>query len=427
MTQLVFIISLPRSGSTLLQKMLTANEEVASSAEPWILLPFWSMRNIDSSRCIYSHETCVNAVEDFIASMPTGEAVFNRAVREFAMSFYKEAANGAPVFVDKTPRYYLMIPELRKIFPEAKFIYLTRNPISVIASICETFNKGRLLYDQFYVDWFEGHRLMAKAIEEGGENTRVVSYESLVESPNLVITDLCAWLNLSYSEEMLISYKSSKFSGRMGDPMGIDQYVKVSKDSLDKWTEFLNSKYKRKIIAKMVQKLSGADLMVLGYAKEDLIKDLYTMPVAIKFDVKGRFWSLINSLALYFDYRYAQARIRAFKKIKDLVMDSIEQKNNAGISITGVLYTLFLFFSFWLLMDPFYTGFDAFRVTRDVGMFKYTGLFFGLSFVFFAYIGIFFYGDKNQQQGINITLKKNVLIFIFALVIIVGSLYARFL
>ena len=35
----VFIFSLPRSGSTLTQRVLTAHDGVASAAEPWVLLP----------------------------------------------------------------------------------------------------------------------------------------------------------------------------------------------------------------------------------------------------------------------------------------------------------------------------------------------------------------------------------------------------
>ena len=35
----VFVMATPRSGSTLLQRVLTTYDEVGSTAEPWVLLP----------------------------------------------------------------------------------------------------------------------------------------------------------------------------------------------------------------------------------------------------------------------------------------------------------------------------------------------------------------------------------------------------
>ena len=35
----IFVFSLPRSGSTLLQRVLMSHNDISSVAEPWILLP----------------------------------------------------------------------------------------------------------------------------------------------------------------------------------------------------------------------------------------------------------------------------------------------------------------------------------------------------------------------------------------------------
>jgi hypothetical protein len=36
----IFLLSLPRSGSTLAQRILAAHEGIATTSEPWILLPY---------------------------------------------------------------------------------------------------------------------------------------------------------------------------------------------------------------------------------------------------------------------------------------------------------------------------------------------------------------------------------------------------
>ena len=63
----IFIISLPRSGSTLLQRILTSHESVASASEPWLLLPLIEMigsKNIESC-ANYSKLTSQLAAVDF--------------------------------------------------------------------------------------------------------------------------------------------------------------------------------------------------------------------------------------------------------------------------------------------------------------------------------------------------------------------------
>ena len=52
-------------------------------------------------------------------------------------------------FLDKTPPYAHFLPELLRIFPEAKFVALWRNPLAVVASIVETFCGGRWEPDRY--------------------------------------------------------------------------------------------------------------------------------------------------------------------------------------------------------------------------------------------------------------------------------------
>ena len=44
-------------------------------------------------------------------------------------------------FLDKTPRYYLILKELEQVFPDAKFIFLFRNPVQIYASMLSTWGK----------------------------------------------------------------------------------------------------------------------------------------------------------------------------------------------------------------------------------------------------------------------------------------------
>ncbi|MCA9183878.1 MAG: sulfotransferase [Planctomycetales bacterium] len=312
-TRIVFVASLLRSGSTLLQKMLSVSPDVASSAEPWIMLPFWGMRHVDAARSIYFHHTAATAINDFVGNIADGEAAWESAVGNFARPLYEAAAGGSPVFLDKTPRYYLMLPLLRRALPEAPVVLLLRNPLAVLASICETFNRGRFIWYEYWLDWLEGHRCLAAAMREVGPEQIVVRYEDLVQAPAEVLPVLCERIGISYSEDMVSAYRSVQLKGRMGDPTGVYRYASVSSDSVDKWQEFFSSAYRRRIAEKMLSMIDPEDLDALGYPMDSLLRALHATPPRTGIDLRSRIEHLAGTVAHAVDFRYLQARWRARK------------------------------------------------------------------------------------------------------------------
>lgn len=310
-TRIVFVASLPRSGSTLLQKMLSVSPDVASSAEPWIMLPFWGMRQVSAGRAVYFHHTAANAINDFIGNIADGEAAYARAVGDFARPLYTAAAAGKPVFLDKTPRYYLMLPQLRQALPEAQFVVLLRNPLAVLASICQTFNRGRFIWFEYWLDWLEGHRCLAQAVREAGPNQQIVRYEHLVSAPAEVLPAICEGLSIQYTEDMVSGYQAAQLRGRMGDPTGIHRYQTVSGASVDKWQAFFDTAYRRKVAEKMLAMLDPRDLETLGYPLPALLEALHAGTPRKGFDLRSRIDAAIGSLAHAADFRYLQARWRA--------------------------------------------------------------------------------------------------------------------
>lgn len=331
MTKPIFLVSLPRSGSTLLQRMLAVSPHVASAAEPWALLPLWAMRNIHAGRTVYSHQTAANAINDFLRGIALGDQVFAQAVSAFGMRLYDAAAEGRKYFLDKTPRYYLMLPLIREAFPHAKIILLIRNPLAVLASICETFNKGRLWWPDYWIDWDEGHARMASAVSAAGENVTVVSYESLVENPYKQLADLCEWLDVPFEEKMLTTYRDAEFSGRMGDPHGIRKYSEVSVHSMEKWRSFFRTSFKRKIALEMLKRIGEPNLNTLGYPREKLEAALECDPLIGGPDLRGRLEYFVGRLAGTCDFRYFQARFRAIRSRSEYSLGCYRSKGDRSL------------------------------------------------------------------------------------------------
>lgn len=281
------------------------------------MLPFWGIRDARAGRSIYFHHTCANAINDFVSRIPDGEDAYAQAVGAYGRSLYSAAASGRPIFLDKTPRYYLLYDLLMQAFPEAKVVILVRNPLAVLASICETFNRGRFRWFDFSVDWHLGHKCLADAIRRPHPNSRVVDYESLVSTPSTVVPDLCRWIGIDFEESMISRYKGAMVEGRMGDPTGIKKYGNVSRDSIKKWQTFFGSKYRRDVAENMLRALDGHDLETLGYPVDNLINALHDAPLESGLDIRSRLDRIIGEAARLVDYRYIQARYRAWRSGDD--------------------------------------------------------------------------------------------------------------
>lgn len=307
----IFLISLPRSGSTLLQRMLATGESVAGANEPWFMLPLWAMRQRPAARAGYSHQTAVDAFNDLLGNLPDGDATYRLAVRDFALRIYGELANGRPYFLDKTPRYYLMVDFLRQVFPEARFVFLVRNPLSVLASIIQTWYKGYFMWFDHWIDWQQGHACMASAIKARREGDLLVKYEDLVSAPQATLEALCAGLGIAFDPAMITDYKSKDWKGKtVGDPTGIQRYAGVSDASLNKWTEFFDSRYRRGAARRMLETLDPHDLNVMGYDVDALLAVMNGAPSKPGVDWRSRRDGILNWLLHRLDYRYLQDRFR---------------------------------------------------------------------------------------------------------------------
>lgn len=293
--------------------MLGASPTIATTAEPWIMLPFWGCRHPEAGRSVYFHDTAARAINDFISGIAGGDDVYSQAVGDFARHLYSAAAAGRKFFLDKTPRYFLMLPELRAALPEARFVILLRHPLAVLASIGETFYRGRFMWSDYWLDWLTGHRLLAEAVRSSIPEMHVVHYEQLVSDPESVLPTICHHIGIEYSTDMLSQYRQVELKGRMGDPVGVRRYESVSIDSLQKWRSFFASDFRRKHAQMMLRLLDASDLETLGYPVSSLFAELNECPSSLGWDWAGRRDRCFDELAKSFDYRYLQARWRAWR------------------------------------------------------------------------------------------------------------------
>ncbi len=280
--RLIYLVSQPRSGSTLLQRVLGAHTDVHTVAEPWVMLhPMYALKE-GGIHTEYGAEYARAGVDDFIATLPNGRADYIEGIRAMASTWYSKALEGQnkTYFLDKTPRYYNIIPELQEVFVDAKVILLLRNPLSVLSSVLQTWvgkNWARLQLHRD--DLLRAPMLIVNAMEALGDRVIVFRYEQFVQSPRLEIEKLCDSLGIPYEAEMLNYGNVPAPKGRMGDSKGIHQFSRPENVNLDKWKKtFTYPTYR--LLAQIVLTIMGRDVLAkMGFSFDALYNALMQIPL----------------------------------------------------------------------------------------------------------------------------------------------------
>lgn len=268
---LVFLISLPRSGSTLLQRVLSHHPDISTAAESWFLLALLGWRTNIEVQASYDHRLLRRAISEFMDERRLDR--FREILRANLEYVYDN--NDAKIFIDKTPRYTLILQELYETFPHAKFVIVVRNPLSIVNSIVEAWGEGgkRWRVRPYFVDLYCGLQNVVKAIRKNNPNTYVLRYEDFVKTPDAHYAALIQFLNLDDSAPLPGSVSQLQIAGQMGDKLGVKKYAHISSESAAR-TDFLCNSMRRTWARKYLAHIGDDDLSVLGYRMSDLLAQL---------------------------------------------------------------------------------------------------------------------------------------------------------
>lgn len=279
--RLIFLISQPRAGSTLLQRILAGHPEVHITAEPWLMLhPVYALRET-GHEAEYGANTAYRALQDFLETLRGGKAQYLEALRHMGLHLYGTSCEQADkrYFLDKTPRYFYIIPELLEIFPHAKYIFLLRNPLAVLASTLSTWVKGDWLrLSRHYGNLVLAPNLLLEGISLLGDRGIVLHYETFVGDPIEQTQWLCDRLGLTFYSDMLEYGQRKAPAGRFGDPSGIGEHVRPTASSLDRWLELGQSCQTRHLAQEYLAALGPDTLAELGYNYVELETSLLAVP-----------------------------------------------------------------------------------------------------------------------------------------------------
>jgi acyl transferase domain-containing protein/acyl-CoA synthetase (AMP-forming)/AMP-acid ligase II/pimeloyl-ACP methyl ester carboxylesterase/acyl carrier protein len=255
---IVFILSSPRSGSTLLRVMLEGHPQLCSPPELH-LLPFATMGEREQKLGLSGlGEGLQRALMQLkgIDARESQELVGDLVKKDVSVpEVYQMLQQLAPgrLLVDKSPTYASSKETLARsetIFSNAKYIHLVRHPYAVI----ESFSRMRMdklvgtgsenpeeLAESIWTD--SNQNVLEFAAQLKPEQYCQVKYEDLVTQPERVMENLCEFLGIEFDRSVLNPYQGDRMtdgvyntSMSVGDP-NFSNHKQIDAQLADTWKQ----------------------------------------------------------------------------------------------------------------------------------------------------------------------------------------------
>ncbi|MCH7777497.1 MAG: sulfotransferase [Gemmatimonadetes bacterium] len=215
-----FIVGAPRSGTTLMQSILSAHSKIFSGPET----SFFS-RIVPLLGAAYSHpeqrvteDDIVRIASDF--EYMTGIGANFRSVVQPGATIREtfEALlrlfnpDDKPCWVEKTPIHAMHMMAIRRFYPTAKYIHVIRDPVDSVTSMIHL--KPTSLTDTriLYLSAVRAHAALWKSCVSAPlrfpdqDKVLHLHFEDLVRNPGNTVKRLCGFLGFRFEPAMLQSF-----------------------------------------------------------------------------------------------------------------------------------------------------------------------------------------------------------------------------
>lgn len=279
--RMLFLVGAPRSGTTMLEHMLSSHSQILGGPEPHLLTPLAHLGVWDKvDKAPYDHVLAAEAQRLFVDALPNKTQDYWDACRAYCDVIYGRylGTSGKAVCLDKTPAYALVLPFMMKVFPDAKYVVLTRHPLAMFSSYANSFFDGNYQVAQEYNPLLNRYvPALAAFLRQQEVPFFHVRYEDLVKDPESWMEKIYAYIGVPFERDTIEYGKKGGGEERkgLGDPIGVKQHSRPTTGSVKKWVEELRAEPSRlTLMREVVRQLDPGDLATLGYPLETLWKPL---------------------------------------------------------------------------------------------------------------------------------------------------------
>lgn len=202
----VFIIGMPRAGSTLVEQILSSHPQVEATMElPDIIAISRDLR-------MRSEQPETTSYHDIVADMDPAE--FKALGERYIETSRVQRKQGRPFFIDKMPNNFAHLGLIHLILPNAKIIDVRRHPLACgFSNFKQHFARGQnFSYDltdmgRYYADYVA---LMAHFDEALPGRIHRVIYEEMVDDTETQVRALLDYCGLDFDERCLRFFENDR-------------------------------------------------------------------------------------------------------------------------------------------------------------------------------------------------------------------------
>ncbi|MEP1553063.1 sulfotransferase [Paraglaciecola sp.] len=204
----IFIVGLPRTGTTLVERIIASHPNVVSGGE----LNAFPMALLEAGGKPIA--AGLEGVDQELVKNVTPDTLNNMANRYLQLA--NNYVEGAAFFVDKLPYNFLYCGLILQAIPNAKIIHVNRNPFdAALSNFKMLFDRG---YEYSYAledtaDFIAGYQTMMQQWKlQFPAQIHTIDYEQLVQSQELETRKLLAFCELDWAPECLNFHQNSSAS-----------------------------------------------------------------------------------------------------------------------------------------------------------------------------------------------------------------------
>ena len=318
--QAIFVLSSPRSGSTLFRVMLGGHSRLFAPPE----LELLSFNTLEERRAEFSgrHSFWLEGAIRAVMQIKGCDADEAKSIIEdceaqnlTTQEFYRLMQEwlGERRLVDKTPAYAMDIEVLNRAetdFSEALYIHLIRSPQGMIRSYEEA--KLDQIFPRFKhpfsarevaeLVWVVSHQNILEFLSRVPESRQHrVRFEDLVKEPEAVTRGICGFLGIEFESDMLRPYtdKEEKMTdgihaeSRMLGDIKFHQHTRIDPGVAENWKEYYPNDFLGEVASELAESLGYRNEKMESPLDDSSQKTLAPIqPVAVAADMEQPIWGL---------------------------------------------------------------------------------------------------------------------------------------
>lgn len=227
----IFILGMPRSGTSLIEQILASHNEVSGAGE----LPYIT----DIANQINPNCGGISGYPGAIENI--NNQFLNKQSKKYINLLGKHGGKSNYI-TDKMPHNFLYIGLIKMLFPNSKIIHCLRDPLDICLSIYfHNFNSNHPYSDKLenlghYYNLYR--ELMSHWNDYTGDDIFEISYEALLSEPEPRVREMLNFLDIEWQDNCMKFYENKR---TVSTPSYTQVRQPLYKSSMKRWMNYENN------------------------------------------------------------------------------------------------------------------------------------------------------------------------------------------